>query len=56
MTLPGNPAQAGGWLVLCSCGWQTRVSSDWAAQSAAKLHEKLGSKRTEHVVRIEASG
>jgi hypothetical protein len=29
------------------------VSSGWAAQSAAKLHEKLVGKRADHVVSVE---
>ncbi len=28
--------------VLCSCGWSTRVTQQWMAQSSAKLHQKLG--------------
>ncbi len=43
----------GSLLVLCSGGWSTRVSDQWAADSAAKLHQKLGSRRMNHAVRIE---
>ena len=43
------------WRVLCSCGWSTQVSEQWMAESAAKLHPKLGPKGTDHVVRIDAA-
>ena len=39
--------------VLCSCGWSTRVSEQWMADSAAKLHQKLGSQEAHHAVSIE---
>ncbi len=39
--------------VLCSCGWSTQVSEQWMAESAAKLHQKLGSPGADHVVSIE---
>ena len=41
------------WLLTCSCGWTTALSSQWAAESAAKLHPKLGKPDTVHTVRIE---
>jgi hypothetical protein len=41
--------------VLCSCGWSTRVTEVWMAESAAKLHQKLGSTGTDHAVSIEGT-
>lgn len=41
------------WLVRCSCGWRTTVSAEWAAQSAAKIHERLGWTAKDHAVRVE---
>jgi hypothetical protein len=41
------------WLVTCSCGWTSEFSQRWAAESAAKLHPKLGEPDTAHVVTIE---
>jgi hypothetical protein len=41
------------WLVTCSCGWTRKCSSQWAAESVAKLHPKLGEPGTAHTVRIE---
>jgi hypothetical protein len=41
------------WLLTCSCGWTTKVSSRWAAESAAELHPKLGGPGTAHTVRVE---
>jgi hypothetical protein len=43
----------GPWRVLCSGGWSTRVSEQWMAESAVKLHQKLGSRKTPHAVSIE---
>ncbi len=48
------PERPSGWLLTCSCGWTTALSSQWAAESAAKLHPKLGEPATEHTVRIES--
>ena len=31
------------WLVLCTCGWRRECLSAWAAESAAKVHQRLGS-------------
>ncbi len=42
------------WVVTCSCGWTSEFSQRWAAESAAKLHLKLGAPGTEHTVRVEA--
>ncbi len=41
------------WLLTCSCGWTREFSSQWAAESVAKLHPKLGQPGTAHTVRIE---
>jgi hypothetical protein len=41
------------WLVRCSCGWTTTLSAEWAAQSAAKTHGRLGWTGKEHVVSVE---
>jgi hypothetical protein len=41
------------WLLTCSCGWTTALSSRWAAESAGKLHPKLGEPDTAHTVRVE---
>jgi hypothetical protein len=41
------------WLVLCSCGWERKCSSEWAAQSIAKLHPQFASKDVAHVTRVE---
>ncbi|HET9926835.1 MAG TPA: hypothetical protein VFS98_22165 [Methylomirabilota bacterium] len=41
------------WVVTCSCGWTSEFSQRWAAESAAKLHPKLGEPDTAHTVRIE---
>ncbi len=41
------------WLLTCSCGWAREFSQRWAAESAAKLHPKLGEPGTAHTVRIE---
>jgi hypothetical protein len=40
------------WLVRCSCGWTTTLSAEWAAQSAAKIHARLGWTKGEHVVSV----
>jgi hypothetical protein len=44
------------WLVICSCGWQRACSSEWAAQSIAKLHPQLASMDVAHVTRVEGPG
>jgi len=41
------------WLVVCSCGWTRECSSQWAAESVAKLHPKLSAPGTEHTITIE---
>jgi len=41
------------WFLTCSCGWTRECSSQWAAESVAKLHPKLGEPGTAHTVRIE---
>ena len=41
------------WLLTCSCGWTSDFSQRWHAESAAKLHPKLGKPRTAHTVTIE---
>ena len=48
------PESQARWLLTCSCGWTREFSQRWAAESAAKLHPKLGEPGTEHTVRIEA--
>jgi len=40
-------------LLTCSCGWTREFSQRWAAESAAKLHPKLGEPGTAHTVRVE---
>jgi hypothetical protein len=40
------------WFLTCSCGWTRECSSQWAAESVAKLHPKLGEPGTAHTVRI----
>ena len=50
MPMPERPS---GWLLTCSCGWTREFSQRWAAESAAKLHPKLGEPDTAHTVRIE---
>jgi hypothetical protein len=42
-----------GYIVRCSCGWRTTLSAEWAAQSAAKIHARLGWTAKEHVVFVE---
>jgi hypothetical protein len=41
------------WLVTCSCGWERECSSEWAAQSVAKLHPQLGPMDVAHMTRVE---
>ncbi len=41
------------WVVTCSCGWTSEFSQRWAAESATKLHPKLGEAGIAHVVTIE---
>jgi len=40
------------WVVTCSCGWTSEFSQRWAAESAAKLHPKLGASGTEHTITV----
>jgi hypothetical protein len=40
------------WVVTCSCGWTSEFSQRWAAESAAKLHPKLGKPGTEHTTTV----
>jgi hypothetical protein len=40
-------------VVTCSCGWTSEFSQRWAAESAAKLHPRLGEPDVEHTVTIE---
>ena len=42
-----------GWRVVCSFGWHTELSRQWAAYSAAKSHPKLGPADVEHTMQIE---
>jgi hypothetical protein len=42
------------WLVTCSCGWGRECVSQWAAESVAKLHPKLGAPDAVHTVRVDA--
>jgi hypothetical protein len=44
------------WLVICSCGWERTCSSEWAAQSIAKLHPQLASLDLAHVTRVAGPG
>jgi len=44
------------WRVICSCGWERECSSEWAAQSIAKLHPQLASMDMAHVTRVEGPG
>jgi len=37
------------WLVTCSCGWTRECSSEWAAQSGAKVHPRLAPVNVERV-------
>ena len=41
------------WLLTCSCGWTSEFSQRWAAESAAKLHPKLGEAGIAHTVTVE---
>jgi hypothetical protein len=41
------------WRLTCSCGWTSEFSQRWHAESAAKLHPKLGKPGTEHTITIE---
>jgi len=41
------------WSVTCSCGWTSEFSRRWAAESAAKLHPKLGEAGIAHTVTVE---
>ena len=41
------------WLLTCSCGWTSEFSQRWHAESAAKLHPRLGAAGIAHVVTIE---
>jgi hypothetical protein len=57
MGTPDAPSKppSGSLRVLWCCGWSTRFSQQWMAESAAKLYQKLGSARVEHVVSIEGA-
>ena len=50
---PLTPVGKRPWLVTCSCGWERECSSEWAARSVSKLHQKLGPTDVEHTTRIE---
>jgi hypothetical protein len=41
--------------VTCSCGWTSDFSQRWAAESAAKLHLKIGDTSIAHAVTLEES-
>ena len=41
------------WLVMCSCGWERETISEWAANSASKLHPQLAPMDVAHVTRVE---
>ena len=43
------------WCIRCSCGWTSDFSQRWAAESAAKLHPKLGASGTEHIITIRGT-
>ena len=49
MKAPPKPS----WLVTRSCGWERECSSEWAAQSAGKLHPQLARMDVAHVTRVE---
>jgi hypothetical protein len=36
------------WRVVCSCGWERKCVSEWAAESVSRLHQQLGVLRVEH--------
>jgi hypothetical protein len=41
------------WMVSCSCGWNTSTSEEWSARSAAEIHARIGSPKSEHAVSVE---
>jgi hypothetical protein len=41
------------WRVVCSCGWERDCSSEWAAQTACKVHPRLAPMNVSHVTRVE---
>ena len=41
------------WRVTCCCGWERECSSEWAANSAAKLHPQLALMDVEHEARVD---
>ena len=41
------------WLVTCSCGWTRDCSSQWAAESVAKLHPKIAAPAAVHTVSVD---
>lgn len=41
------------WHLTCSCGWTRECVSQWAAESATKLHPRLEAS-LDHAVAIEA--
>ena len=40
------------WRLTCACGWIRECSSEWAAESVAKLYPKLGEPSAEHTITI----
>jgi len=42
--MPPKPS----WRVTCCCGWERECSSEWAANSAAKLHPQLAPMDVKH--------
>jgi hypothetical protein len=51
--MAASPAAPSRWLVVCSCGWERECSSEWAAQSASKLHPQLAPMDVTHATRVE---
>jgi hypothetical protein len=41
------------WRVTRACSWERECSSEWAAQSASKLHPQLAPMDVAHVTRVE---
>jgi hypothetical protein len=41
------------WRVTCCCGWERECSSEWAANSAAKLHPQLALMDVKHEARVD---
>jgi hypothetical protein len=42
------------WIVRCSCGWDRKCVSQWAAESVAKMHPRLADPATVHTVSVDA--